>query len=118
MRAAKATVHSMPVAGKPLEERHKIVAMHKADINTNLNLSMITLRGSARKWRADFRKEKYQPVAVPRDKRLVDDWKEFDKACEAGEYTPSEYMQFMFDKYGEQWKREEAAEAAAKKQSN
>ncbi len=118
MRAAKATVHSMPVAGKPLEERHKIVAMHKADINTNLNLSMITLRGSAKKWRADFRKEKYQPVAVPRDKRLVDDWKEFDKACEAGKYTPSEYMQFMFDKYGEQWEREDAAEAAEKKQSN
>jgi hypothetical protein len=52
-------------------------AMHKADINTNLNLSMIALRGSARKWRADFRKEKYQPVVVPRARRgsvaLTDD---------------------------------------------
>jgi hypothetical protein len=118
MRAAKATVYSMPLAGKPVEERQRIVAMHKADINTNLNLSMITLRGSAKKWRTDFIKERYQPVAVPRDKRLVDDWKEFDKACEEGKYTPSEYVRYMFDKYGEQWEREEVAETAAKKQSN
>ena len=69
--------------------------MHKADINTNLNLSMITLRGSAKKWRTDFIKERYQPVAVPRDKRLVDDWKEFDKACEEGKYTPSDYVRYI-----------------------
>lgn len=118
MRAAKATVQSMPVAGSPPERRHKFVAMYKSDINTSLNLSMIALRGSARKWRADFRKERYQPVAVPRDRRMVDDWKEFDKACEAGRYTASEYIQFMFDKYGEQWEREEGAEAAAKKHPN
>jgi hypothetical protein len=55
---------------------------------------------------------------VPRDKRLVDDWKEFDKACEEGKYTPSEYVRYMFDKYGEQWEREEVAETTAKKQSN
>lgn len=108
----------MSVSVSPPERNHRFVAMHKADINTRLNLSMITLRGSARKWRADFRKERYQPVAVPRDKRMVNDWKEFDKACEAGKYTPSEYTRFLFDKYGEQWDRKEDAEAATTKHSN
>lgn len=109
LRSVKADVRSMPIPGPNPKRREKFVAMHRKDVQTNLSVSQITLRGAAKKWLKDFRKNRYQPVAVPRDKQMIDDWKEFEKACEHGKYKASEFIHFMVDKYHEQWEREAEA---------
>jgi hypothetical protein len=53
---------------------------------------------------------KYQPAAVTRDQRQVEDWTEFEKACQEGKFQPSQFIHFMVDKYRAQWDREGEAE--------
>ena len=43
------------------KKRSELIMNYQEDIDSNLNLSCLTLRKSAKKWRANLQKERYQP---------------------------------------------------------
>jgi hypothetical protein len=73
--------------------------MASQDIRTNLQVSAITIRGSAKRWRQTFMRQKFQPVAVVRNQELTNDYEEFNRVCEAKMYQPSQFIDFVADKY-------------------
>lgn len=70
------------------------------DIKTNLSVSFVSLRRSARRWREEFRHLKRQPLVVPRDKDLLQSFRDFQKACKRKEYQGSEFLKFVSDREG------------------
>jgi Protein of unknown function (DUF4238) len=100
LRTVKANVRSMKMPGSDPKKREKFVAMSTEDVRTNLSLSPLTLRTSAKTWRNEARRQKMQPGAVIRDQQNVDDFKEFEADCKKGKYKPSEFIDFLAEKYG------------------
>jgi Protein of unknown function (DUF4238) len=80
------------------EGSSQLVASSIVDIRTNLSVSVITLKKSARRWRDDFRRLKTQPAVVIRNEGLRRAFDEFDAACQRKEYKPSEFARFIFDR--------------------
>jgi len=78
-----------------------IIGSSTEDIRTNLSLSFVSVRGSAKTWRENFRKQSSQPAAVIRNNELVDAYMKFKEACGKGEYTPDHFAQFFQKNYGD-----------------
>jgi hypothetical protein len=77
-----------------------IIGTSAEDIRTNLALSFVTVRGSAKEWREELRKQRMQPAAIIRNKDLMDAYQEFKAACAKGEYTAQQFAEFFNKKYG------------------
>lgn len=80
--------------------RSELVASSKEDIRTDLDLSFVRVRASARRWREAFRKMKRQPASVVRNPQLCQDHEEFMEKVREGEVEHSDFPQFMQQKYG------------------
>lgn len=99
MRSSKIVVRkSLP---RPEGEgTSELIGGSMSDIRTNLALSFVTLRKSARRWRVDFRSQRVQPVVVTRNEALFEAYRDFTAACARQEYDPSEFMEFMAEREG------------------
>lgn len=81
-------------------KKSEIIMNYKEDIKFNTNLSFLTIRKSARKWRDAFKKLKRQPATIMRDKTYHDDVDEFVKKIKNGELQTENFIEFMEQKYG------------------
>jgi len=103
LRTERAVVKASVVAETPAGSE-KLVGMSSNDVRTNLQVSQITIRGSARKWRSGFQRQNPQPAVVVRNRQSVDDFQDFDDACKQKRYEGGQFIDFLADKYG--WKKE------------
>lgn len=81
------------------DEVHELIASSREDIRTNLTLSFLRLRTSARRWRDGFRKLPQQPAVVLRDRRTYDHWQDFSAKVDNGEYQPGDFFEYLKSKY-------------------
>ena len=79
----------------------ELVGTSRQDVDTNLKLSFLTLRKSAKQWRQEFRKLKERPVSVVRNQQMIDDHEEFQELVEKEEYKGYQYLEFLGKKYGD-----------------
>lgn len=84
------------------DEKSEIVMNYYEDIHMNFTLSFLTLRNNAKKWLAALRKQKNQPAHIARNKDLEEHVDEFHQRVDKGEYKPSEFMDYLYDKYGDE----------------
>jgi hypothetical protein len=80
------------------EGRSQYLATSQEDVRTNLKLTFVRVRKSAKRWRDDFQKQRAQPVAVVRDQELMDGHREFIERVRKGEFQPSEFFEFLATK--------------------
>jgi len=86
--------------GKQTEARSReLVTASVEEIRTNLRLSFVGVRKSAKSWREEFRRRKTQPAVVVRDERMVEDHREFSRRVDRGEYKHWEFARFLENKY-------------------
>ena len=81
-------------------QKSEIIMNFREDIQTNLSLSFMTIRKSAKEWRSSFQRLRLQPAAVVRDQKMRDDHKEFIDRVEEGTYSVSDFFVFLDEKYG------------------
>lgn len=79
--------------------RSEFMATSRVDVRTNLKLSFVGLTKSAKSWRTKFRKQRFQPAVVVRNKELVDDHDEFMKKVDNGEYNPGDFFKYLSQKH-------------------
>ena len=98
LRKTKATVKKFPEYESKFR-KSEIVMMFQEDIRTNLNLSFLTIRKSAKEWINKIRSQRLEPTAIVRNEQLCKDYEEFNKAVEKKKYKPSDFFNFFDDKY-------------------
>lgn len=57
--------------------KSEILMSFREDIRTNLNLSFMNIRASAKKWRSSFIKMKVKPAVVVRNEKMVEEHQKF-----------------------------------------
>lgn len=77
----------------------ELMRMCREDIITRLNLSFLTIKKSAKKWRNEFRKQSVQPAVVVRKEQLCKDHRDFLKAVQKKQYDPLDFFSFVNNKY-------------------
>ncbi len=93
-RKKKSTVSGFPTIEDPCR-KSELIAASREDVNTNLHLTFVRVRGAARKWATTFKKQKHWPSAVVRNQELCEDHKEFLNLVREGKFEPSEFFEFM-----------------------
>lgn len=78
--------------------RRELMATSREDVRTNLKLSFVRFTRGAKLWRSNFRKLRFQPAVVVRNKELVDDHYEFMKKVDDGKFNPGDFFQFLAQK--------------------
>lgn len=81
------------------KKKSELIMNYKEDIKFNMNLSFLTLRKSAKKWRGSFKKLRRQPAEIMRDKSFHDDVEEFVEKVKNGELQTENFITFMEQKY-------------------
>ena len=88
---------------KPINEgankKSELLVSSKEDIKTNLKLSFVRQTRNSKGWLKKFKKSKSKPAVVVRDEKLCADHREFLKNVDKKKYTPSEFFEFITDKY-------------------
>lgn len=88
---------------KPINEgankKSELLVSSKEDIKTNLKLSFVRQTRNSKVWLKKFKKSKSKPAVVVRDEKLCADHREFLKNVDKKKYTPSEFFEFITDKY-------------------
>jgi hypothetical protein len=84
----------------PAGGRRELLMTSRPQISTNLALSFLSVRRSARQWREEFRRIRLQPAVVVRDEQLLRDHREFMEAVKEGAYHHMEFREFMRARYG------------------
>ncbi|MEX0999735.1 MAG: DUF4238 domain-containing protein [Thermodesulfobacteriota bacterium] len=92
--------NTFPIVSNKLPNK-EIIKTSREDIRTNLKLSFLSIRKSAKNWRNKFRKLKSQPAVVVRNKEICDDTEEFIQSVKDGNYKPEEFFKYWYDKYGD-----------------
>ena len=87
----------MPLDPPSVTERRELVGTSRVDVSTNLLLSCISIKFSAKRWRSRFKKLKEQPMVVRRDEGWLCIFEEFEKKIERMEYTPGEFFKYLHD---------------------
>jgi len=98
LREKKAEIASFPQHENNYR-KSELLMTSRVDVKTNLKLSFLTIKKSAKQWREKFKKERLQPAAVPRNQQLLEDHIEFIDAVEKHQYNPSDFLKFLSDKY-------------------
>jgi hypothetical protein len=99
LREQKARLDVYP-KGDTAQRRRELLSSSRVEIRTNLDLTFVRIRTSAKCWRDSFKKLKLKPMAVVRDEQLCRDQGEFRKLLDEGKYGPGDFMDFMAEKYG------------------
>ena len=97
LRRTKARIESFPQYENEYR-KSELLMTSLEDIRTNLNLSFLTVRKSAKKWMEKFRSLRLQPAAVVRNEQLCEDHREFIEAVEKKLYNPWDFFKFVSDK--------------------
>jgi hypothetical protein len=100
LRTQKNNVTKSPEQIEPRGRRTYIITTSSEDVRTNLRMSSITVRGSAKTWLAKFRKDRYQAAVVVRNEFLVKAHGEFEKATRNGEYQAQDFRKFLEKRLG------------------
>jgi len=79
----------------------KLIMTSREDIRTNLSISFIKIRKSAKEWRDSFKRMTLQPAAIVRNQQLCDDHSQFIDELKKGNYKEGDFFKFLKDKYGE-----------------
>lgn len=98
LRKVKANLDALGERNGEDGHRSSLIATYSEDVRTNLALSFLKLSGPAKHWRGEFKKQKFQPAAVVRNKALVDEHERFMEVVKAGRYTFMEFDRYMADK--------------------
>jgi Protein of unknown function (DUF4238) len=97
LRKEKTTLNAFVEEEKKRRKTQTLIST-RPDIKTNMQLSFVGVRKSAKRWREDFKRLKLQPAIVLRSKEFYEDGKAFLKAVDAKEYGVMEFHQFVWDK--------------------
>ena len=81
--------------GETKDYRDELVSMSWVDVKTNLTLSFLRLKRSTKRWIAKFRRQKSQPVFIPRNQDHLDDYHEFMNKVNNKEYAPAEFFRYL-----------------------
>lgn len=100
LRKEKTNLEKFP-GGKSKGQESEYLFTSTTDIRTNMTLSFVSIRASAKAWRNDFRKTRMQPAAVMRNKNLIEENKEFIEAVKQETYKAGDFFNFMHDKLSE-----------------
>ncbi len=73
-------------------KQREIVRSSRVAINTDLSLTFLTVKFSAREWRRAFRRKK---ASIIRNPKLLDAFEEFQTQVEEGRYKQSEFLEFL-----------------------
>ena len=92
---------TFPITSNKLSNK-EIIQSSREDIRTNLKLSFLSTRKSAKEWRNKFRKLKSQPAVLVRNEEICNDTEEFIKSVKDGNYKPEEFFRYRRDKYGDE----------------
>ena len=98
LRKTKVNLASFPQY-EDRSRRRELLVTSREDIRTNLTLSFLSIRKSAKQWRDKFRKERTQPAAVVRNQQLCDDYLEFNDAVKKKQYQPGDFFKFAEEKH-------------------
>ncbi len=98
LRTTKSNVIFSPEF-KDGDDKSELFSVSPVGIRTNLKLTFLTIRKSAKKWRDEFIKQKIQPAVVVRNRQTVEDFDEFVEAVKKGEYKPADFFEFIENKY-------------------
>jgi hypothetical protein len=80
--------------------KRELLMTSRPEISTNMALSFLSVRRSARKWREEFRRIRLQPAVVVRNEQLLRDHREFLEAVKDGAYHHMQFREFMRARYG------------------
>ncbi len=94
---AKSDVQVFQVDHSTEGEARELIRSSKVDIRTGLSPKFLSIRFSARKWRAAFRKMHVQPVSVIRNEPLMDAFEQFRTLVKEGKYTHGQFFDFVQD---------------------
>jgi Protein of unknown function (DUF4238) len=87
---------------KNKQSKSKLLAMSNEDIRTNLHLSFLTIRKSAKEWRDKLRSQGLRPSDIVRNEQLCKDFEEFSDAVKRKQYNIDDFLNFLNDKYKSQ----------------
>lgn len=73
----------------------KYVGTSAEDVRTNLQLSFVTLRGTAKKWLAEERRKKFGPLLIVRNKKLTTSFEAFMEEVQKGTYKATQFKDFI-----------------------
>lgn len=82
-------------------KKSELLMTSREDVRTNLSISFITIRKTAKRWRASFKKKRLQPALIVRNQQLCDDFMKFQDEFKNRNYSPEDFFKFIQDKYGE-----------------
>jgi len=99
LREIKVNLTSFPQSTK-MYEKSEIIMTSREDIRTNLKLSFLSIRKSAKDWRKEHKRLGFQPEDLVRNKKICDDTLEFIQSVDDGNYKPDEFFKYLHDKYG------------------
>lgn len=97
LRQRKSNFRVFPGETTP-EGRSEYLATSQEDVRTNLSLSFVRVRKSAKRWRDAFREQREQPAVVVRDRKIMDAHREFFDRVRKGELQPSQFFEFLATK--------------------
>ncbi len=98
LRKTKVRVASFPQY-KNKSRKSELLMTSREDIRTNLTLSFLTIRKSAKRWMNKFKRERLQQAAVLRNRQLYEDHREFVEAVKKKQYNPDDFFKFMSEKH-------------------
>jgi len=77
----------------------QVIGGSREDVRTNLALSFVKLIKPAKRWQTERKQPGPKPVTVLRNPGMVRDHKLFHEAVDAKRYQPTEFLQFLREKY-------------------
>ena len=98
LRKSKITIDSYPQYEKD-NPKSELLITSRVDVRTNLKLTFIKIKKSAKKWRNKFIKKKIQPAVVIRDEQRCEDVRQFADAVKKGVYKAGDFFEFIKNKY-------------------
>ncbi|HKR40223.1 MAG TPA: DUF4238 domain-containing protein, partial [Paraburkholderia sp.] len=75
--------------------RRELLMSSRTPISTDLKLSFLSVRQTARQWRDTFRRSRMQPAVVVRNAQLLRDHREFLEQVRQGAYHHMEFREFL-----------------------
>jgi hypothetical protein len=97
LRGQKSDVGAYPQPDEPNKKNVQIVRTSQVDIRTNLSLSFVSIRSSAKRWRDKTRVMKERPATFIRSQRIVDAFELFRQLCDEGRYNVTQFRDFLGD---------------------
>jgi hypothetical protein len=83
----------------PQEDGSLTTVSSNENIRFSPTLSFVSIRSGAKKWRRSFQSNASQPVVVPRNRAMYNDYREFRGLVRAGKYGSADFLAFLAEKH-------------------